>query len=230
MDKTIIFLHIPKTGGTSLIDIMEQQYGTMSRSPDSDFIDMSEWVKFNEELNCKAVAGHFPYGIHELFADYHYITILRHPVERIVSLYYYIIALTGSGRDWWAEQGVYQGINLEKFIELPLVNLSNGMVRQLSGQDFYYQFASNQVSIDDYELAVSRLSKMTVGITEDMTTTIKKFSGKFGWKVGRVIPHLNKTSIKNGNYRSGDLYRIYSRIMDRNQFDTLLYHTAKVML
>jgi len=230
VSEVIIFMHIPKTAGTTLIDVMQWQYGDISKSFASKFVDLSACEHVDKIENCQAVAGHVPYGIHDKFGfdNYQYITLFRHPVERIVSLYNYIIGLTGEGRKWWEERGVYNNISLRDFVNLRLANLHDGMVRQLIGIDFYYENQYRPVNIDDYKLVVKRLDSMLYGTVEDIDKSIKRIGNQLGWKVGK-IPHSNKANY-DLNLSSSKMYDVYDDICNNNQFDILLYHRAKTRL
>ncbi len=89
----LIFVHIPKNAGTTLIHVIKRQYPKQAvflLSYDwpelvSEFETMDE--KERGEILC--LGGHVPFGIHEEFKDTPatYITILRDPVERFISEY-----------------------------------------------------------------------------------------------------------------------------------------------
>jgi hypothetical protein len=95
--KALIFLHIPKTAGTTLNRIIEWQY-----SPFAVFtIDPYRIRATPERLKrlpegrrrrLRMVRGHMFYGIHEwLPQGATYITMLRDPVARVLSAYYFIL-------------------------------------------------------------------------------------------------------------------------------------------
>jgi len=87
----LIFLHIPKTGGTSITNLLQPVLSPSINveGPESlrKFLDLSD-----AELRAMRFAyGHMPYGLHELTrADCKYFVFLREPVDRVLSNYYYI--------------------------------------------------------------------------------------------------------------------------------------------
>ena len=93
MDKeTIIFLHIPKTGGRSLQDIILRKYSDEEVIIDAHekFREISAWDE-ERKRNIRYIQGHFIFGIHKIFPQKcKYITLLRDPIERVISHYYYI--------------------------------------------------------------------------------------------------------------------------------------------
>ena len=98
MDReALIFLHIPKTAGTTLNRIIERQY-----SPFAIFtIDPYRVRATSERLKriperrrrrLRVVRGHLFYGIHEFLPQgATYITMLRDPVARVLSAYYFVL-------------------------------------------------------------------------------------------------------------------------------------------
>ncbi|GAB4464322.1 MAG: sulfotransferase family 2 domain-containing protein [Anaerolineae bacterium] len=89
----VVFLHIPKAAGTTLHHILERQYPPEAVFSISDQVALDAFRQLPEarraQLRC--VKGHFPFGVHQwLPGDATYITLLREPVSRVVSDYYYI--------------------------------------------------------------------------------------------------------------------------------------------
>ena len=91
----VIFLHLPKAGGTTLRHIFYDQYKflkreelyTINRTKETgSFISLS-----NERRNqIKVLIGHFPFGLHEYMSgDFQYVTFMRDPVDRVISAFFY---------------------------------------------------------------------------------------------------------------------------------------------
>lgn len=93
--KKIIFLHIPKAGGTTLHSVIRKNYDTDkiytltgTRQAMIEFMKMPR-----EEINkYDCVQGHMGFGFHKYFEDdIKYITLMRDPLKRVISLYFYIL-------------------------------------------------------------------------------------------------------------------------------------------
>lgn len=95
---TLIYLHIQKAGGITFRRFLTKQYsepGTLFdfRAPRFIKDNYQKFSKLSDEekraLQC--VMGQLTIGIHkELPQNCKYITIARHPVERIISMFYFI--------------------------------------------------------------------------------------------------------------------------------------------
>ncbi len=88
----LIFMHIPKTGGMSLFTAFCKFWGTRI----ADLYNVSSADPGPAEAAIRAqdkclYCGHFPFGLHEWFdRPVCYASVLRQPVERVVSLYHYV--------------------------------------------------------------------------------------------------------------------------------------------
>ncbi len=94
-DAKIIFNHIPKAGGSSLYFFFQDLFGedkvfrAKTRNVETEIVTMED---LSDEDKKKHILfqGHFKYGYHKLFDQKcFYFGIIRDPVERIVSNYYY---------------------------------------------------------------------------------------------------------------------------------------------
>lgn len=81
-----VFMHIQKTAGTSVVQMMARHYGR------SNVISHDDYVRFApaELANVPFVSGHFGYSYAEqLIRDRYSFTFLRDPIERTLSFYYF---------------------------------------------------------------------------------------------------------------------------------------------
>ena len=92
MQEVLIFVHIPKTAGTTFAAILERNFRAsriVSVYPNFG-ITTSELRALPDETRAtmECVKGHFDYGIHrDLGRPFRYVTFLRHPVEQVRSRY-----------------------------------------------------------------------------------------------------------------------------------------------
>ncbi|MBW4699200.1 MAG: sulfotransferase family 2 domain-containing protein [Aphanocapsa lilacina HA4352-LM1] len=96
----VIFLHIPKTGGTTFETILKRAYGEDHvLAFDLAAINDAEGARRARQTaraahRCSFIRGHFPMGLrlHESIArPCTYITWLRDPIERMISEYHFIL-------------------------------------------------------------------------------------------------------------------------------------------
>src|SRR5438128_6438596 len=95
--EALIFLHIPKTAGTTLNRIIDWQYNPVSIftvDPHRIRATVARFKTFSEQRRrrFRVVRGHLLYGIHEFLPQgATYITMLREPVARLLSTYRFIL-------------------------------------------------------------------------------------------------------------------------------------------
>ena len=218
-NKLVIFMHIPKTGGGTLNSILKKQYQDIEVVRNGGFWgDKPPWKNSfpNDKIQkLQCIRGHFPFGIHEQFLKpFTYVTMLRNPVERLISLYYHII--TSPDNRMYRKA---KNLSMKRFMEKDdfKIQTVNMQTRQISGGKY-----------SDLQLAKENLKNYfsVVGITEMYNESIFLMSQEFGWsnfninyKKKHVNPHrLTKDQI------SQDVIDI---IKKNNQLDMELYHLAK---
>ena len=93
-DPFYLFMHIPKTAGTTFRSIVDEQYGfqnvlTYYNQNSTQLLDNLEMTLQAGFHDYRALIGHFQYGVHlPLTWPSKYVTFLRDPVERAASSYY----------------------------------------------------------------------------------------------------------------------------------------------
>lgn len=129
----LYYLHIPKTGGTSLLNFLLELYG-----PEKVFqiyydINYKNAKRSRQILGKKElIYGHFCFSVHRLLHDNQakYVTSFRHPVERLVSLYKHLKRCPDSDSYEIIKQHNW---SLRDFIESrSAIDINNHMTRILS--------------------------------------------------------------------------------------------------
>lgn len=137
-NKNIVFMHIPKNGGTTLDSILDKNFDKQDifnvKVINNNELNISDLLKLGkEELDkIKLLKGHVPFGIHnKLNKDYKYITLLRNPVERIISFYYYVLSLPNHRLHLTVKK---QNMSLYDFTtQINQGDVNNAQIRVISG-------------------------------------------------------------------------------------------------
>ena len=96
LEEVCLFLHIPKAAGQTLYRILERNYpgaGNWLFDPGNAQETLQQLQCMEEEprRQLRVCRGHFPFGLHRIVnGPYTYVTILRHPVDRMISHYHYV--------------------------------------------------------------------------------------------------------------------------------------------
>lgn len=217
----LIFLHLPKNGGTTLNSILDRQYrdqrifSIRQRDPyhlnTEDFLELAQ----EEKEKIRLVKGHLKFGFHEHFSEpSEYFTFLRKPEERIISFYYYVLA-DSSHRlfEQVSKMSLYEFVT-----ELQDADTNNAQVRWISGQD-----TNGPIML---EKALENIDKhfSFIGFTEEFDESLILMQEKYRWN----LPYYkvqNRTR-KRQSIEALD-EKTLKAIKDRNQYDQQLYSIIK---
>ena len=228
--KPAIFLHIPKTAGTTLHNIIERQYepeaiytfGSDAHASVEEFRNLS----LAERENIQLLRGHMAFGLHEFLPSTNdYFTILREPVERVISYYNFILRTP--------DHYLYQIIQSDKLSlfellqsKLPLM-MNDAQVRLLSG--VWGDVPFGEVSKTMLSTAMSNLEKffVVVGITKEFDKTLFLLRDALNWESNILYERRN---VSNGSGASNMIpAETVSLIKQINQMDIQLYEYAKTL-
>lgn len=232
MDKTIIFLHIPKTGGSTFHTILRRNYpvkntynvfgSDLSHREVQDFIQKPD----SEKTGLQLIKGHMPYGLHEFIpGESTYITFLRDPIERVISQYYYV--KKNPNHEHYAK--VHKGnMSLAEFVESGVITgMNNGQCRFLTGS--VKRLPYNKTD-GIYEEAKANLDKnfSWVGITERFDDSILTLQNTLGWSHLPVYIKQNVSKIrkKTEQFSESEI----SVVKAFNEADISLYQLANSQL
>jgi len=140
--KLNIFLHLPKTAGSSIWEILDLNYSNTETlaiggnyESVKDHLSQIGKVSKDEISELKIVKGHFKYGIHESFPHdkFSYFTILRNPYTRVLSHYNFVLQMKGHQLH---ETVIKERMTFRDYIESGVTEeVNNGMTRLLSGYE-----------------------------------------------------------------------------------------------
>jgi hypothetical protein len=217
--QKIIFVHIPRTGGTSFKHIL-----TSALSKESQ-LKLKQWVIFPENLyesNFTLIHGHMNWPIPNK-TNALIVSIVRNPVERIISLYKYLCLerLDRFSKDDLNNLNQIPDLrNLQSTFNFPKHSpiihkfilgkpsitdfchfwkppVSNQQTKIIAGM--YFESGKTKYK-DDNELYCKALqnieeSNCIIGTTDNLPVFAKYCSKKLGIQYNE-IPHINRTTLK----------------------------------
>jgi|AntRauTorckE5430_2_1112549.scaffolds.fasta_scaffold00829_2 hypothetical protein len=139
MEK-LIFLHIPKSAGSTILPIFKRQYKRDSFFVPGNHPDLSAIKeKLASTSSLRLCFGHMDFGMHDVVGQpYKYATILRDPIERVISQYYYV--KRQPKHHLYNQAFEKNNFSLAEYVESGLsTELNNGQVRILIGAGGFHK-------------------------------------------------------------------------------------------
>jgi hypothetical protein len=221
--EPLIFIHLYKTGGTTLNRIIEWEYRlsrTCSVEPTWWRWSYQRITRWSPERLARmdVFKGHMPFGLHRLLPSAaSYITVLREPVERAISDYYFARRFKPHPHHRAALRLTLEEYFLQK-------HEHNFQSRILAGPNSHELFPS-VCDTSIFEAARENLARqfVVVGLTERFDETLALLKVVLGWKVKRYRSFRvadNRIPKKQLAPATLDL------IQERERFDIALYEYA----
>jgi len=234
-DKPLFFLHIPKTAGTTLRTIIERSvphaaFFQIGKEAEAELYDPKQREAFwHKVAGYRILSGHVRmYFLGQARNNFHFLTMLRHPVERVLSLhgFYRGIKDTPANEADAAKLQMAHRLDPARFAETdhPLLRgeVSNGMCRVLV--EAPHRRIDSMDAVEIFEQARANLQTMTFGLSEAMEQSMALFSHTLPVYPSGSIPRINVTSERQT--ASTLAIADYERILRVNLADLLLYEWA----
>jgi hypothetical protein len=224
---TLIFLHVPKTGGQTLDKILRRIYGKEGvyhahGNPPDAAIDGYRALPDKEKRSYRVISGHVALDMHEAVPDaWTYVALVREPIRRVVSTYHYIrrhdthplhAALTRPG------------MTLEKAVESGIdIMMNNGQTRALTYK-LDPPYGSNDRTMLDAALHAIDTQFSVVGLTEQFDETLILLRKLFAWP----MVYYSRRNVAPGQQTNGEFPKsTLDVIRAHNQLDIELYAHVK---
>lgn len=218
-DDILIHLHIPKTGGVSLTKTLQKQF-ELGKCINNPHISLPE-LTHTALAPYKLISGHFTYNIQDVISGNPiFVTMLRHPIDRIISFYHFVRSKPNNNFYFIANQ-----TSFEEFIEFDNIAIEWHVQNQMTAMLCGYDFRSQRPTEDDLLLAKERLKQMPfLGLTEFFEESMRLLHYTFQWGHDFQVLHKNATVMRPSRQQISDVTT--RRILDDNQLDLELYNYA----
>lgn len=219
--EAVIFLHVPKTAGTTLNRLIEWEYDLFEMySVDPVLFRWSaeHLRKLSKERlrKIRVFKGHIGFGVHEILPQpATYITVLRDPIERTLSAFYFMRSYKWHPLYWKFKR---ENWTLEDFVmRLPRENVQCKIV----GGAVYEEPCTAKI----FERAKHNIDKhfSVVGLSERFEESLALMKLRFGWK----LKSYSSFNITRARPKKRDLPQpTRDLIREKNSFDVMFYEHA----
>src|ERR1700756_2222367 len=247
--KTLLFLHIHKTAGTTLNRIIEREYNpfliyTIEGKRIEWSLDHFKRLPERRRAALRVVKGHMSLGLHEFLPQPStYITFLRDPIERCISSYAYS---KGNRFNPFHRRINQENLDLAQFLAIAPWN-NNLQCKAIAGierRDYrpislFRDMLRPGAKGPDAELDIWSTPEILqrakenlqqffgfVGLTDRFTDSLVLLKHLFGWK---LCSYSSYRKSRNRPKRETFAPELLAEVEERNRFDRELYDFGKKM-
>lgn len=224
-EPLVIFLHLPKAAGSTLNRVMAQQYPAEAiyklggKNPDVLRKEVAEVTRPPSAI--RLLTGHHGFGVHEgLDRDFTYITVLRDPVERVLSHFHFARRLESHPLHAEIASGKVTAPEIAR-------RLANLQTRYLA--DDAHRGTAETADAATLANAKANLEKhfSVIGLAERFDETLILLQRRLGW---RIRPFANSNVTKGRPGKSALSPEDIADIRASNALDVELHEWAKARL
>lgn len=224
-DRVLIYLHVPKCAGQTLSSALRLSF-RRSRVLYLDGLDkpLHEVVgSISPEAlsQVELVLGHIHYGVHKFLPrEPAYVTVLRDPVDRVVSLYKFILREPSHPLHVRVQTS---RMSLEDYVSSGIdgSQTENGQTRQISGVQFTDP-DSTTLGRAKQNLSTFEVTGLTERFDETFVLLRRKMKLWMPFYISRNVSSTGQAQVSVPD-------RVLDLIRDRNQLDLELYDFGRAM-
>jgi len=220
--EAAIFLHLPKTAGTTVNRLIEWEY-RLSEMYSIDPV-LFEWSAAHlrklpsERLKkIRMFKGHMLFGLHEVLSQpATYITVLRDPGDRVISAFYFMRSHKLHPLYWKLRREHW---TLEDFVRR--YQRENVQTKIIAGSDYKAPCTREILEKAKENL---RCHFSVVGLSERLEESLALMKLRFGWK----LSSYSSFNVTRSRPKKNDLPKAtLDLIHEKNAFDIELYECGR---
>jgi len=242
-DDQLCYIHIPKTAGSTLTAIADANFDVRTIAPAprhlAEINPAAKTANTSDEIaelltHYRLIRGHFSCNeIRKVLRQPVYMTVLRDPIDRVISVYEFF---RRAGERGEAETHEYERLmaaashNLLHFVQHPdpivRVRTCNYQTQQLAQWDGARAELLKLSEAELLDAAIRSLETFAwVGLTEQFQDSVFLLAYIFGWHP--AVEYQSLRVVTQKSRRTGIADEVIAAIAAQNQLDTALYHYAK---
>jgi hypothetical protein len=219
----LVFVHVPKAAGTTLTTVVRRPYPNdqihVIQGRIVESLAGLTQMEPHARSRIRCLYGHLPFGAHMLTGPVEHMTMLRDPIDRLVSHYHYARSQPAM---YLHELSLRS--DLAAYVSSGAAELDNGQTRLLSGlADVDAVRGDGPVTGAVLQEAQGNLATAVIGLTEAFDESLLHFRRAFGW---RNVLYSRQNATPQRPPKAALSKDVRAFLEERQGFDRRLYDAA----